>query len=350
MKNWENTLIYKTATLNSAIKVIDKNAMRIALVIDEDRHLLGTLTDGDIRRALLRHQTLEVPIADVMCKTPTIGKLSWSRERLLALMESTELLQIPIIDDENRVVGLETLHGLLDRQQVSSPVFLMAGGFGTRLYPLTQDCPKPMLKIGNKPILELILESFIRDGFQNFFISTHYLPEVIKDYFGNGSQWGVNIRYIHEEKPLGTGGALGLLPHEEIHEPVLVMNGDLLTTMDYRALLDYHKEQSSTATMCVRQYEQQIPFGVIQNRGNKILSMIEKPIHKYFINAGIYVLSPELVRSVTSTEKIDMPTLLEQSIAEGKSVTMYPLHEYWLDIGRMDDFNRAQSEFKGLLA
>jgi NDP-sugar pyrophosphorylase family protein len=263
-------------------------------------------------------------------------------------MEKYQLLQLPIVDAQRRVVGLETLHGLLHKKQYDNPVFLMAGGFGSRLRPLTQHCPKPLLKVGDKPILELILESFINAGFHRFFVSTHYMPEMIREYFGDGSRWGVNIRYVHEEQPLGTGGALGLLPHDEIDLPIFMMNGDLLTTLNFQNLLEFHLERPGVATMCVREYEQCIPYGVIQSEGHRVLSMVEKPVHRFFINAGIYLLSPELVKSVKPGTHIDMPTLLGQQIADGKDVNMFPVHEYWLDIGRMEDFQRAQSDISGL--
>ncbi|VFR55278.1 D-glycero-D-manno-heptose 1-phosphate guanosyltransferase [plant metagenome] len=196
--------------------------------------------------------------------------------------------------------------------------------------------------------MELILESFIRAGFYRFFISTHYLPEMIREYFGDGKRWGVSIRYVHEEEPLGTGGALGLLPHEEITSPMFMMNGDLLTRVDYRGFLDFHRQHHSTATMCVREYEYQVPYGVIDSDGHRITGMVEKPVQRFFVNAGIYLLSPELVRSVERGVRIDMPTLLEQQIASGKEVAMFPVHEYWLDIGRMEDFHRAQNEIGAL--
>lgn len=349
MKNWESALIAPQVVLEDAIATMDRSALRIAIVVDDERRLLGTLTDGDVRRALLRHQSLNVPVSQVMCATPQVAQRDWSRERVLAVMESTQLLQLPVVDAANRVVGLETLHGLLDKRLLNNPVFLMAGGFGTRLYPLTNDCPKPLLKVGDKPILELILERFIQAGFHRFFISTHYLPEMVRDYFGDGKRWGVSIRYTHEETPLGTGGAVGLLPHDEINEPMLMMNGDLLTTLNYRELLDFHNENKGVATMCVREYEYQVPYGVIQSEGHLIRSMVEKPIQKFFVNAGVYVLSPELVKSVRPGIKVDMPTLLEREIEVGRDVTMFPVHEYWLDIGRMEDFKRAQTEFESIL-
>lgn len=348
MKDWQCALVSPQATLEEAISIMDSSALRIAIVVDDERHLLGTLTDGDVRRALLRHLPMDVPVDQVMCTTPKLARRNWDRDRVLAVMESDDLLQLPVVDDGGRVIGLETLHGLLDKRLLSNPVFLMAGGFGTRLHPLTQDCPKPLLKVGDKPILELILEGFIKAGFHRFFISTHYLPEMVKEYFGDGSHRGVSIRYTHEEKPLGTGGALGLLPHDEIDAPLIMMNGDLLTTLDYRELLDFHLHHHSMATMCVREFQYQVPYGVVESEGHFMRSMVEKPIKKYFVNAGIYVLAPELVKSVQHGTQIDMPTLLERSIAAGRHVTVFPMHEYWLDIGRMEDFRRAQNEIETL--
>lgn len=348
MKQWESTLIGPEATLEEAIATLDREALRIVMVVSAERRLLGTLTDGDVRRALLKHMTLDVPVAEVMCITPRTAARDWSKERILADMEKYQLLQLPVVDQTGRVIGLETLHDLLNKRHRDNPVFLMAGGFGTRLQPLTHNCPKPLLKVGDKPILELILENFINAGFHRFFISTHYMPEMIREHFGDGSQWGVSIRYVHEEEPLGTGGALGLLPHNEIDQPLLMMNGDLLTTLNFQNLLEFHQDHSGVATMCVREYEHCVPYGVIQSEGHRICSMVEKPVHRFFINAGIYLLSPDLVKSVAPGVRVDMPTLLEREIANGNDVNMFPVHEYWLDIGRMEDFKRAQQEFGSL--
>tara|TARA_R110000851_G_scaffold13043_2_gene44828 strand:- start:158 stop:838 length:681 start_codon:yes stop_codon:yes gene_type:complete len=224
----------------------------------------------------------------------------------------------------------------------------MAGGFGTRLRPLTDNCPKPLLKVGDKPILEIVLNSFIRSGFKNFYISTHYLPEMIKDYFGDGSKWKVNITYVHEKEPLGTGGALGLLPNDVPDLPLFLINGDVLTNVDFEKVLEFHNKQKAHATMCVRDYEYQVPFGVIQGQDNKVINMQEKPVEHYFINAGIYIVSPELRRSVSKNRYIDMPSLLESSIEQEKDVVMYPVREYWLDIGRIEDYKRAQLDIINL--
>lgn len=344
MKHWKTVAVLPDTSLEQAIGTLDKGGLGIVLVTDANDVLLGTMTDGDVRRALLRHQTMSTPVSEIMCATPQVADSTWSREKLLAVMESTRLLQLPVVDASCRVLAIETLHDMLNRKRLDNPVFLMAGGFGKRLYPLTQDCPKPMLKVGDKPILELILQGFVEAGFHRFYISTHYLPEIIRNHFGDGSRWNVSIQYVHEENPLGTGGALGLLPHDEIDLPLFLMNGDLLTRVDYRSLLDFHERHEGSATLCVREYEQQIPYGVIQSDGHRITQIVEKPIQRYFISAGIYMLSPELVCSVAPGERIDMPELLEREIGVGRDVNMFPVHEYWLDIGRMDDFQRAQQE------
>jgi dTDP-glucose pyrophosphorylase/predicted transcriptional regulator len=345
MKQWQLTLISPESSMEEAIATLDRVAVRIVMIVDQERRLLGTLTDGDVRRALLKQRPLNTPVREIMCTTPRTATREWSKDRVLAVMEKYQLLQLPVLDQDDRVIGLETLHDLLNKQLKDNPVFLMAGGFGTRLRPLTHNCPKPLLKVGDKPILELILENFISSGFHRFFISTHYMPEMIREHFGDGSRWGVSIRYIHEEEPLGTGGALGLLPHDEIDLPLFMMNGDLLTTLDFQNLLEFHQDHTGVATMCVREYEYCVPYGVIQSEGHRICSMVEKPVQRFFINAGIYLLSPELVKSVAPGTRVDMPTLLEREIDAGQDVNMFPVHEYWLDIGRMEDFQRAQQEF-----
>ncbi|MDP3625766.1 MAG: nucleotidyltransferase family protein [Hydrogenophaga sp.] len=349
MKNWQSLLVTPDTTLEVAVATLDHAGARIVVVVDDQGRLLGTVTDGDVRRALLKHLPLTEPVANVMWKTPLVAGPDWSRERMRAVMENRRLLQMPIVDSQGVMVGLETLHDVLDERQFDNPVFLMAGGFGTRLYPLTENCPKPMLKVGDKPILELILESFVDAGFHRFYISTHYLPEMIRDHFGDGSRWGVSISYIYEEEPLGTGGALGLLPKDDIQLPMFLMNGDLLTRVDYRGLLEFHAQQNSIATMCVREYKHQVPYGVVQAQGAKVVSMVEKPTQKFFVNAGIYVLSPELLSGVQPGKRIDMPTVLEEAIRNQQTVSMFPVHEYWLDIGRMEDFQRAQEQIRSLI-
>lgn len=337
--NWKNILISPKKTIQDALSIIEKEGMRLALVVDDDHHLLGTVTDGDIRRALIQNKRTSLPVSDIMSTSPTTAIFGTPREQLLDVMDSKGLLAIPIIQD-GRIVGLETLHQIIHKAKYENPVFLMAGGFGTRLRPLTDNCPKPLLKVGDKPILETVLKRFILSGFRKFYISTHYLPEMIEDYFGNGEEWGVSITYIHESKPLGTGGALGLLPDDLPDLPIILMNGDVLTKIDFEALLGFHNDNDAIATMSVREFEYQVPFGVIQSEGCEIKSIVEKPIQRFHVNAGIYVIGREIIDSVIKNECIDMPNLLERHFNKG--VLVYSFYEYWLDIGRIDDFNRAQ--------
>ncbi len=343
--NWKEILVLPSTTIQEVLKVIDKAALKLALVVDSENKLLGTVSDGDIRRALIDGKPLLTLISEIMFTSPTTVTLETPRDEVLALMDEKELFSIPILK-KGKVAGLETLHKVIHRVEYENPVFLMAGGFGTRLRPLTDNCPKPLLKVGGIPILETVLLSFVRSGFKNFYISTHYLPEMIKDHFGDGELWGISIEYIHESEPLGTGGALGLLPKNLPNLPLIVMNGDVLTKVNFDGLLAFHNDNNANATMCVREYEYQVPFGVIESEGHAIKSMVEKPVQRFHVNAGIYVIGRDIIDSVNVNEVVDMPTLLERFIEQ--RVLMYPFHEYWLDIGRMDDFKRAQADIKSL--
>lgn len=346
-QKWQQVLISPDSSIRDALKIIEQASLRIALVVSERQALLGVVTDGDIRRGLLKNYSLDSPVKAVMNDQPITAPFGTPRRELIKLMNEKGLLSIPLLRD-GQVQDLEILQRKTPEFRHDNPVFLMAGGFGTRLKPLTNDCPKPMLRVGEKPILELVLLSFIRSGFHNFYISLHYMPEQIQQYFGDGSKWNVSIKYIYEDLPLGTAGALGLLPTDAPQLPVLLMNGDLLTTVDFEQLLEFHNKSLSDATMCVRDYEYQIPFGVINGDGERVLSMVEKPIQRLFVNAGIYVINQDVRAQVKPNQRIDMPTLLEQNIDLTKKVSMFPIHEYWLDIGRIDDYQRAQIDVHNL--
>ena len=343
--DWKNILVSPLSSIQAVLKIIDREALQLALVVDVENRLLGTVTDGDIRRALINDVPLTEPVAKVMFKTPTTVELGTSRAKVLELMSVKQLHSIPIIDN-GIVVGLKTNQNINQKNKYDNPVFLMAGGFGTRLKPLTDKCPKPLLKVGDKPILETVLLSFIKAGFHQFYISTHYLPEMIQEYFGDGSKWGISIKYVYENAPLGTGGALGLLPKDLPDLPLIMMNGDVLTTINIEKLLHFHNKRNGVATMCVREYEYQVPFGVVESNGTKLVSMIEKPLHRYHVNAGIYVVGPKIFKNVGINEIVDMPTLLERYV--DNDVHTYTFHDYWLDIGRLDDFNRAQTDIATL--
>lgn len=344
-QHWQQVVIRPEASLRTTIEVIDRGALQIALVTDDHEKLVGVVTDGDIRRALIRGLSLDHPVADVMNKRPKVASLLDSKTQLIAMMEGHHLYQLPIVDDLGRVVRLESLQALYKQPSFPNPVFLMAGGFGKRLRPYTDDCPKPLLEIGGKPILQTIIENFVKSGFRQFFIAVHYKAEQIKSYFGDGGRWGISISYIDEVEPMGTAGAIGLLPEALPDVPLIVMNGDILTQIDFSRLLAYHNEQQAIATMCVRQYEYQIPYGVVSAEQQRIVGIEEKPLQSCLANAGIYVLDHSLIRSISEQKKLDMPTLFNQQIALGETVSMFAVNDYWLDIGREADFLRAQGEF-----
>jgi len=341
MNAWRDLLVTKKISIEDAIILLNDTSQGILLVVDDNEVLEGTITDGDIRRALLMHKTMQCLVVEVMNVTPKVAYEHWSEQQVHQVMSINSLLHMPIVDETMKVKGLKTLKELVEKKRLSNPVFLMAGGFGKRLMPLTKNCPKPMLKIDSKPILEHIIRRFIDAGFYRFYISTHYMPEVIKNHFGDGGKWNVEINYVHENEPLGTGGAIGLLPKNEINDPMFMINGDVLSDVDLLSFLKYHSEQNRLATIGVRKYEYQVPFGVITADGNKIESLIEKPTYSFFVNAGIYILSPDLVKSIPYNTKIDMPSLLEKKIELGNDVSMFPLHESWLDVGRAEDFELA---------
>lgn len=346
MSNWKDAVVAPDLVLSVALELLDRGGFRVLLVADADGKLLGTLTDGDIRRALLKHTSLNSTVAETMHASPRVALIGETSERLRALMGHYSLLHIPIVDHLGRIVGLETLQGVNNHPDVDAWVFLMAGGFGKRLRPLTDDCPKPMLKVDGKPILEIILERFVQYGFHKFFISLHYLPEKIKAHFKDGNRWGAEIRYLEEDSPLGTGGSLGLLPDIE-NRPVILMNGDVLTQLDFRKLYDFHCSHEADVTVCVRQYEMQVPFGVIESEGNHVTAITEKPVYRFYINAGIYVVSPAVVARLRPARRIDMPDLIGTLVDEKRRVATFPVHDYWIDIGQPDDYHSVRKGMGG---
>ncbi len=344
VKIWKDIVLSPNDTIREAMRTLDKGSLRIALVCDAEQRLLGTVTDGDTRRALLADANMQDPVSKIMNTSPISVSNGCSRERRLQLMNQHDLTAIPILDSSNRVISLETLHQAMQPEQRDNPVFIMAGGFGTRLQPLTDHCPKPMLRVGDKPMLEHVINQFISYGFHDFYISTHYLPEVIRSHFGDGKDWNVSIQYVYEDCPLGTGGAIGLLPKNLPKLPLIMMNGDVLTKLDYARLLRHHENQKFDATVCVREDEHRVPFGVIETEEELITSMVEKPTYRYKINTGIYVLNPDIVGSVQPSQRIDMPTLLEHHRGNNKRIGTYTSYDYWLDIGQMKDYQKAQKD------
>ncbi|WP_144788477.1 nucleotidyltransferase family protein [Lysinibacillus fusiformis] len=343
MKQWQKTVVTQNQTLLETMKNIDESIMKFAVVVDENQSLLGTVTDGDIRRGILRGEGLEVPITSIMNTNPISAKVGQKQYKLKQLMKKNKLNYLPIVDESNKIVDILFMNKS-DIAPSINKVVLMLGGLGSRLRPLTNEIPKPMLRIGNKPILETIVEGFKQAGYTHFIFSVNYKKEVIQEYFQNGEAFDVHIEYIEEEKRMGTAGALSLLK-QKLKEPFFVMNGDLLTQINFEQLMDFHIEQQSIATMCVREYEFQIPYGVIETVDTKLVSIKEKPLHRSFVNAGIYVLSPEALDYIPNNEFYDMPTLFENLISIEKKTSVFPVHEYWIDIGRIDDFDRANNYY-----
>ncbi|WP_040294820.1 nucleotidyltransferase family protein [Beggiatoa alba] len=344
MKDWQKTLVSPTASIRETIQALDNSALQIALIVDAQRKLLGTVTDGDVRRAILKGLSLESAVQSIMNTAPTVLRDSTSTAHILNVMKRTRRHHIPLLNPQGIVVNLAVLDELIQSGERQNWVVLMAGGLGTRLRPLTEHCPKPLLKVGNKPVLQTIIESFREQGFTHFYLSVNYKAEMIEAYFGDGSAFDVNIRYLHEKERLGTAGALTLLPDVPT-EPLIVMNGDLLTKVDYRHLLDFHVEHQAAATMCVREYDFQVPYGVVQIDNHRILGIQEKPIQRFFVNAGIYVLQPNLLSLIPKETFFDMPTLFEQALTEKRETVVFPIREYWIDIGQMADLERAKIEF-----
>ncbi len=343
-KNWQNALISPSTSIIEAMRLIDKIALQILLVTDADKTLLGTITDGDIRRAILKGGSMEDPIINVMNSRPTTFSMDENVEDMLIAMRLLKISKVPVVDNKNRVVNLEILDELLHPTLKDNPVVIMAGGLGSRLGSLTRDCPKPLLHVGEQPVLQTILENFLVYGFHNFYFSVNYKGEMIEDYFGDGKRWNVNIRYIHENKRMGTAGPLSLLP-EKPETPFFVMNGDILTKINFLQLLDFHTEQRAAATMCAFKYDMQIPYGVLEVKKHRLVEINEKPVQSFFVNAGIYVLEPETLCHIPADTFFDMPSLYETLIETKQEAAVFPLREYWLDIGHMSDFERAQGDF-----
>tara|TARA_B100000795_G_C22731076_1_gene411399 strand:+ start:5 stop:1066 length:1062 start_codon:yes stop_codon:yes gene_type:complete len=345
LKDWTEVKIKVSDSLEKTISVLNDGTLGVALVVDDNNKLLGTVTDGDIRRAILKHFDMSALVENFMNNNPITSLKTDSRQAVLAKMRTKDLLHMPITDKNNVLVGLETLQNLIDNKQYDNPVFLMAGGFGSRLHPLTEHTPKPLLKVGTQPILETIIGRFIKAGFHKFYISTFYKAFKIHEYFGDGSDWGISIEYVNEVKPLGTAGSIGLLPKNLPNLPILMMNGDVLTNMNFEHLLEFHEKQKGIATMCIREYNIQIPFGVVNFENHNAKSFLEKPVKKFFVNAGVYVFDSDLIDKVKEGEYIDMPNLLEQQMKEGGNVSVFPIHEYWKDIGHLEEYLSVNDSF-----
>ena len=346
MENVSDICLNYKETLLNALKNLEKNNAQIVLVIDKKGKLLGTISDGDIRRNLIVGKSLKTKVTEIMNKNFVSLDKDFSKQNILEIMRTKDINQIPIIDKDGKVIDIVLLRELIKiTKNYENPVLIMAGGIGSRLMPFTENCPKPMLRVGEKPILEILLERLIENGFRNFYISVNYLKEQIIDYFNDGKKWNVNIRYLKEKKRLGTAGSLSLLP-KNLKEPFIVMNGDILTKFNIYQLLDFHKKNHSFATICAREYEFKVPFGVIESNGIELREIVEKPTYKSFVNAGVYMFDPQVLKIIKSNESLDMPELIERIRNLKKKINVCPIHEYWIDIGRHETLNKAHQSWE----
>jgi dTDP-glucose pyrophosphorylase len=351
-KNPSRELPFITAleTVRSLMTLMDRFALGIVLVIDDNRRLEATITDGDVRRAILKGVELDQSVSDLLAMRkdnprrvgPIVAPLGTSPEELRLLMAEFHVRQIPILDQEQRVMDLALDSDILGPSTLPLDGFIMAGGFGKRLMPLTEKCPKPMLEVSGTPIIERLIGKLRAAGIQHVSIATHYLAEHIVDHFHDGRDFGVHIEYVEEGRPMGTAGALARAPRGEF--PMLVINGDILTSIDFRAMLEFHREHSPQMTVAVKQYDIRIPFGVITTDGVEAVRIVEKPLIRNFVNAGIYLIQPDVCKMVPQDRAYDMPDLITALLDAQKRVACFPIHEYWLDVGQPEQYERASAD------
>jgi dTDP-glucose pyrophosphorylase len=337
---WRQAILPTNATIGQVIHNLNRIGIKIVMVTNEEGKLEGTISDGDIRRALLKGLDLNSPINNVIHRNALVVPPELDRQLVKQLMVANKVQQIPVIDATHHVMGLHLWDEFTTHVARPNLMVIMAGGKGTRLRPHTENCPKPLLAIAGKPMLEHIIERAKLDGFTRFVLAIHYLGHMIETHFGDGSRLGVQIEYLKEESPLGTAGALGLL-NPLPDAPFVVTNGDVITDIRYGELLDFHKRHSAAATMAVRVHEWQHPFGVVQMQGVEIISFEEKPINRTHINAGVYALEPTALSVLVADAHCDMPSLFERLQAKAQRTVAYPMHEPWLDVGRPDDLLAA---------
>lgn len=339
---WPRTLLANNSNIEQVVEILNKTSLKIALVTDTNGLFLGTISDGDIRRGLLRGLNLGSSIDSIINYNSFVVPPGVTRDLVVQLMVTNKIQQIPIVDEQKHVIGLHLWDEIISPAKRSNIMVIMAGGKGSRLYPQTENCPKPLLRLAGKPILEHIIIQAKLEGFTNFVLSIHYLGHMIEDYFGNGESLGVNIEYLREEFPLGTAGALSLFKAAP-DSSLVVTNGDVITDISYGDLIDFHQENNAQATMAIRLHQLQNPFGVVKTSGIEIIGYEEKPIEVKQINAGIYVLEPVTLSLLAKSEKIDMPNFFDRIIKSGNTAVAYAIHENWVDLGTSDELIKAQS-------
>lgn len=335
----------ESATVRECIGVIDNNKQGIALIVDAQGRLLGTVTDGDIRRFILAEHSIDEPVTKVMWTKPLTAPLGTSEKELKELMNKHLVSNIPILDSIGRPYKIINLRDIVSEEGVHQYAVIMAGGKGKRLRPITENIPKPMIKVGNKPILENIINYLKESNIVDIYISVNYKIDIIEDYFKDGSDYGVKITYLKEEKEMGTAGALTLLP-EIPSSPLLVINGDVITKTNFLRFIEFHKLHRCVMTIASTQYTLNIPYGVLNISSLYLLGIEEKPEQKFLCNAGIYMLNPEALSLIPGDREFDMTDLIKELVRKGLPITTFPIHEYWVDIGHMDDLRKAQNDLQ----
>jgi dTDP-glucose pyrophosphorylase len=339
---WKTTVVAADSTIAQVIGNLHQSGLQIALVVSDQGALLGTVTDGDIRRGLLRGLTMASPIDSIIYRNPLVVPPLLGRDMVLQLMRANKLHQLPVVKENGQVVGLHLWDELMQPIERQNLMVIMCGGQGTRLRPHTESCPKPLLHVGGKPMLQHIIERAKDNGFTHFVLAIHYLGHMIEEFFGDGSRFQVQIEYLREQTPLGTAGAIALL-NPPPQTAFLVSNGDVLTDIHYGELLEFHQRHAAAATMAVRLHEWQHPFGVVRTEGVDIVGFEEKPVSRSHINAGVYVLEPQSLSALVPGEHCDMPTLFARLQERAARTIVYPMHEPWLDVGRSEDLERARA-------
>lgn len=343
----EEFIALPSCTVRVAMGRIEKNKKGLLFVIDPEEKLIGSVSDGDIRRGILNGAQLDQPIHGLMNTHPFAVSTHEQATVDLKFFEEKGFKLIPVCDMQGKVLHLLSPDPEKSLPPVENPVVLMVGGRGIRLEPLTQNIPKPLLKVGNKPILQTILERLHLFGFRNIFLCTNYLSDHIEEFCGDGSAFGLNIRYFKEEIKLGTIGAVKYL-EDELNLPFLVMNGDLLTSLNYKTVLDFHMEQQAELTIGSASYKTKVPYGVIQTEGHQVTSILEKPTYSFRISGGIYALSPNVLKLIPKGTFYDITDLMENLLRENHPVVAFPIEEYWLDIGQHQDYEKANLDYKNL--
>lgn len=337
--------ISENHSVSDAIAKIEESGGEVALVVDNDGRLKGTITDGDVRRGILSGISLDDLVPTIMNETPKFALERAGNRAIKKQLEENAITQLPILDEDGIVTDIVFLRELQQKIGKGQRVVIMAGGLGTRLKPITDLVPKPMIPIGGRPILEIIVEHFKTQGFVDITLSVNYLSEIIKKHFGDGSKFGVDIQYVEEGKRLGTAGALSLIDPVPT-QSMIVMNGDVLTSVNFDKMLDFHARSDALATMGLNQLEYKVPYGVVDVAGHSIKSFQEKPTLNFFVNSGVYIIDPEILSLIPKDEFFDMPMLFEKLPEEKRAA--FPIHEYWTDIGQPSDLNGAVEKYSHL--